>query len=282
MNYYVIKKILVPVDLSETSLNALETAIVLAKKHNAVLQLLNVAEQLPDPADNNRLAIFPNDINQDVLNALIGTIIHVSNIQPQLIRKQGHVTGIIITTSVHEQTDLVIMGTHGASGVREGFIGSNTYGVIKHSSCPVLTIPPERKFTSFKNVMFPIRPVNGALKRFDVVSHFMDAGSSLGIMGLSYQRMQNDTGILDKIAEEIREEAAQSQISVTTAWGEGASVSENILGFSQRSRPDLIVLTSALDAIVKPNFIGPHTQKLINNSRVPLLSIKKNSVPAFA
>lgn len=130
--------------------------------------------------------------------------------------------------------------------------------------------------------MFPIRPINGALKRYDVAAHFMDTASTLAVMGLSYQRMQNDTGILGKIAEEIREQAAGVHTTVTTSWGEGVSVSEDILNFSQRNRPDLIILTSALDAIVKPNFIGPHTQKLINNSRVPLLSIKKNTVPAFA
>lgn len=49
------------------------------------------------------------------------------------------------------------MGTHGASGFREFFIGTNAFAVVKHAPCPVLTVPPNRKWESFSNILFPVR-----------------------------------------------------------------------------------------------------------------------------
>ena len=56
----------------------------------------------------------------------------------------------IIKTASDNDVDLIIMGTHGASGVREFFIGSTAQQVIKISSCPVLTVPSNQKVVNFK------------------------------------------------------------------------------------------------------------------------------------
>jgi len=216
------------------------------------------------------------------LNALTAAIEHAHGIKPELIEKDGHVVESIINAAVFEQTDLIVIGTHGASGFRENYIGSNAYNVIKHSNCPVLTIPPTKKFYSFKKVLFPVRPVTGALARYDVVSRFLSAYASLEVLGVSNSRMDNDAGVLDKIVEEIKGLLEADKVNAKASWGQGNSVSDDIFQFIQTNYPDLIVLTSVIDAISKSNFIGPHTQKLINCSKVPVLNIKKIGVPAFA
>lgn len=282
MNLYNIHRILVPLDMSETSLNALHTAICLAKKHDAVLQILNVVEIIPGTSNENLHHLFSQHKNEDVLNALIGSIFHTHEIKPQLIQKKGHVVESIISTSISDQIDLIVMGTHGASGLREGFIGTNTYSVIKYSPCPVLTIPPKRKYSSFRKVLFPIRPVAGALMPYDAVCHFLSPHSTLDVLGVSHVRMDRESGILDKITDEIKDKLDADKIKVKTAWGAGISISDDIAQFTMDNNPDLIVLTSIVDAVSKLNFIGPYSQKLINQTKAPLLSIKKIGVPAFA
>src|SRR5690349_7333196 len=137
MNAYVIQRILVAVDLSETSLNALETAVSIAKAHQAGLCILHVNE--PVMGNENQHSFMPNQANTDVLTALTDAIRYAGELKPTLLQKSGHVVESIIQSAVDERCDLVIMGTHGASGLREGFIGSNTYNVIKYATCPVLT-----------------------------------------------------------------------------------------------------------------------------------------------
>jgi nucleotide-binding universal stress UspA family protein len=280
MDKYSIQKILVPVDLSETSLNALETAVHLAKKHRAALQVLNVTEQAVSETDQHK---FKNSYHPDadVLIALTSSISHLQDIESGLIRKKGNVVETIIATAAEEQSDLIVIGTHGASGFRDGYIGSNAYNVIKHAACPVLSIPPKKKVTAFHKALFPIRAAPGALKYYNVACHFIQSGSLLQVLGLSYLTMEK-TGVLDKLIDEIREQLDSDKITTSVAWANGSAISENIFHYAKYNHTELVVLTSAIDAITKPNYIGPHTQRLINTCHLPLLSIKLKATPAFA
>ena len=284
MKSYSIRNILIAVDLSEPSLNALDTAVALAIKHNANIQLLNVIEKnIPRFFDDPTSQHFNSLTNSsDVLTALGGAIEHSNNVRLKLMQEEGNVTETIIKSSLLHQSDLIIMGTHGASGFRDGFVGNNTYSVIKHSYCPVLTIPPRKKFLSFKKIVFPIRAISGALARYDVVRHFLTPASSIDVFGLSYQRLERETNLLDRLIDEIKDDLETDKVVTTSVWSPGNNIAEEVLYYAQQNNPEMIIVTNAVDVTTKPNFIGPHTQKIINCARIPLLSIKKIGVPALA
>jgi len=279
MNYS-IKKILVPVDLSETSLNALDAAVRIAKKHNAMIRVLNIKEHSFYPEENGRLYNDFKKNGTDVLIALTNTVGHAEDLDCEFIHKEGHITESIIKFSRAEGCDLVVMGTHGASGYREGFIGSKTYDVIRFSRCPVLTIP-KRKFNLFEKVLFPVRPVSGAMKRYNIACHFLSDNAILDVLGLSYLKLERNTAILDNLVDGIKGKMEQTGIKIQTGWSRGNSISDDILEHSQYANPDLIILASSLDAISKPDFIGPHAQRIINRSNIPLLTINEYRMHEF-
>jgi len=217
-----------------------------------------------------------------VLQALLGSIQHVHEIKPRLVQRKGNVAEAIIRVSIEEHSDLIVMGTHGASGYRDGFVGSTTYSVMKYAECPVLSIPPKRKFSCFTRAVFPIRPVSGALARYDVLCHFLGRHSKVDVLGLSYRKMERGTRVLEKIVEEIGRQIEADGVDVNTAWGGGEGISEDVLHHAQQSLNDLIVVTSLLDVANKPGFIGPHTQKIIHSARIPVLSTKGVGVPSYA
>ena len=280
MILYQIQQILVPVDLSDTSLNALHTGVALAKKHRAGLHLLFVNEITPN-YESTSDSLISRQVNMDVLLALAGSIKQRDGLLPEVIEQEGSVAESVIKVAANLQADLIVMGTHGASGYRDGFIGSNTYSVMKYATCPVLSIPPKRKFSSFKKVLFPIKPLSGALLPYDVASLFLSSSSTVNVLGLSYLNIRRETAVLDRIVEEIRDKWENQKVDIQTAWSMGNSVATDILQFAQENNPELIVLTSVMDAIPKPNFIGPNTQKVINGARVPVLHIKKTGVYAL-
>lgn len=273
---YQIKKIIVPIDLSEASLNAVNTAMIIAKKHVAEICLLNIIEPAFDP--------FLNEINSGlsttsanssaVLTALAGTIQHETNFKPKIIQEEGCVAEKIIKNSRIQQSDLIVMGSHGASGFRNGFLGSNTYTVIKQAHCPVLSVPSKKKYQSFQKIIFPVRPVSGALKLYDVVCHFLSAESSMDVLGLSYTKIDRDTHVLDKIVGEIKDKLEMDKVKANVMWAAGHTVADDVLQHVQQHFADLIIVSSALDITTKTNFIGPHTQKIINCAKVPVLCIK--------
>jgi len=280
MNYS-INKILVPVDLSETSLNALDAAVRIAKKHRAMITVLNINEHSFWPEEDGKFYNDPKRSGTDVLIALTNSIAHAEDLDCEFIQEEGHITESIIKFSRAEGCDLVVMGTHGASGYRDGFIGSNTYDVIRFSRRPVLTIPPKRKFNLFEKVLFPVRPVSGAMKRFNIAAHFLSDNAILDVLGLSYLKLERNTAILDNLVDGLKDKRETTGIKIQTGWSRGNSISDDILEHSQHTKPDLIILASSLDAISKPDFIGPHAQRIINRSNIPLLTINEYRMHEF-
>ena len=280
MKPYSINKILVPVDLSEPSLNALDTAVAIAQKHDSKLVLLNIHENTFDQFADDSLSIMAG--SSDVINALAGAIHHKSGLNPEVIQEEGNVSDNIIRNSFLLHSDLIVMGTHGASGYRDGYIGTNAYNVQKQAGCPVLTIPPKRKYLSFRKILFPVRPVSGALQRIDIVSNFLAGPFNLDVFGLSYRKMERETNVLEKIIEEVRDRIDFEKVSARAVWGNGISIADDVLSYAHQNNPEMIVVTSGLDVTTKPNFIGPHTQRIVNCSKVPVLVIKKIGVQALA
>lgn len=277
-----IRNILVPVDLSESSLNALDTAVAIAKKHKASIQILHIEENILNHADE-AVPTFLNTISNssDILAALASTIYYTHNIRPKIVFEEGNVSDTIIEKSQQLHADLIIMGAHGASGYRDGYIGTNTYNVIKNAMCPVLSIPVKKKILSFQNVLFPIRPVSGGLMHYNIVRYFTNPNTIMDILGLSYRMVEADTGILNTIVEEIRKLLEKDRVQTKVSWGEGGTIADDILRFAMQRKPDLIIVTSAIDGTSKPRFIGPYTQKIIHCAKVPVLSIKKVTIPTF-
>jgi nucleotide-binding universal stress UspA family protein len=283
MSVYKISSVLVPVDLSEGSLNALEAAVSIAKKHKADLQILHVDESILQTIEDVSTPYFSNSINAaDVINALVGAIQHAHGIKPDVFMEEGGVTEAVIKTSFLQHTDLIVMGSHGASGYRDGFIGNNTYNVIKYAACPVLSVPQKKKLTGFKKILFPIRPVTGALMPYEIVSPFTNPNTVMEVLGLTYRMIIETTGsVLEAIVGEIKDQLKKDQVIAKPLWTEGNSIADEIVKYTNTTNPDLVVVTSALDVTSKPKYIGPHAQKIIHCSKAPVLSVKKLSVPSL-
>jgi nucleotide-binding universal stress UspA family protein len=283
MSVYKISSVLAPVDLSESSLNALDTAVNIAKKHQALLQILYVDENNFQAMDDISSIYTSNNINNaDVINALVGAIQHKHDIKPVVLTEEGNVADTIIKTSLLNHTDLIVMGSHGASGYRDGFIGNNTYSVIKHAACPVLSVPPRKKLNGLRRILFPIRPVTGALMPYEIVSRFTNPDAVMEVLGITYRMIIETAGsVLDTIVGEIKDQLKKDQVTAKSLWIEGQGIADEIVRYANKTNPDLIVVTSALDVTSKPRYIGPHAQRIIHCSKVPVLSIKKLSVPSL-
>jgi nucleotide-binding universal stress UspA family protein len=283
MTEYKMNRILVPVDLSESSLNALDSAVTIAKKHQASLHVLYVDENNFQTMEDLGTPYFSNSVNAaDIITALVGAIQYKHNIKPVVSMQEGNVAEVIIKSSFLMQADLIVIGAHGASGYRDGFIGNNSYNVIKYAACPVLTVPQKKKNNSFRKILFPIRPVAGALMSYDIVSQFTNPFTVMEVMGVSYRMILDTAGsVLDTIIGEIKDQLQKDEVTAKSFWSEGTSIADEILKHTN-ANTDLVVVTSALDVTSKPKYIGPHAQKVIHCSKAPVLSIKKNTVPSFA
>lgn len=151
-----IKKILVPIDFSDYSKSALKYAVNFAKVFNAEMYLIYVVEPVIYPPDFSmgQIAIPSITIEMDErakeeLTKLAQQEIP-SEIKQQIIIKTGKPFVEIIETASEEDIDLIIIATHGHSGVEHILFGSTAEKVVRKAPCPVLTLREPIKGFQFR------------------------------------------------------------------------------------------------------------------------------------
>jgi nucleotide-binding universal stress UspA family protein len=149
-----IRKILAPTDFSEYGSAGVEYAIDLAKHFQADLILIHVvAEEVFAVMGEGTTALPIDQMVEDrrsEMEELVSRVVR-PRFGPSAVVKQIVVLGSpfvkIIETAKSEAADLIVMSTHGRSGLSHLLIGSVTERVVRKASCPVLSIrPAEHKF----------------------------------------------------------------------------------------------------------------------------------------
>ncbi len=148
------KRILVPTDYSEFSQNAVRYGCELASRFEAELHLLYVMEDtttmFPDPEVSMLpLAEIVADQEKYAHQKLEATPESGLDDKIQVVRvvKQGNAFVEIVRYAKNEGIDLVVLGTHGRSGLAHALLGSVAEKVVRKAPCPVLTVHhPEHEF----------------------------------------------------------------------------------------------------------------------------------------
>ncbi|MCL5029735.1 MAG: universal stress protein [Bacteroidetes bacterium] len=151
-----IKRVLVPIDFSDYSKSSLKYAVSFVKQFKAELLLIYVVEPVIYPPDFSlgQIAIPTVDLEMDKraieeLNKLAQKEIP-SELKAKTIVKTGKPFIEIIETASEENIDLIIIATHGHTGVEHILFGSTAEKVVRKAPCPVLTIREPVKGFDYK------------------------------------------------------------------------------------------------------------------------------------
>ena len=151
-----IKKVLVPIDFSDYSKSALRYAVNFAKSFSAEIILIYVVEPIIYPPDFSMGQIAMPTINTDWDNRAkeeldkLAKSENIGNGKVKTIIKTGKPFAEIIETAKEEDIDLIIIATHGHSGVEYILFGSTAEKVVRKAPCPVLTLREPIKGFNYK------------------------------------------------------------------------------------------------------------------------------------
>jgi nucleotide-binding universal stress UspA family protein len=149
-----IKSILVPMDFSAESEKALAYAVPFAALFGAKLTLLHVVEPVgvPDFAKSFPLAMENDKLMAECkrhLERVVKDIELESNLLEKVLVRYGRAFDEIAGAARMLKADLIIISTHGYTGLRHVLLGSTTERVVRHAPCPVLVVRPrEREFVA--------------------------------------------------------------------------------------------------------------------------------------
>ncbi|QWL63948.1 universal stress protein [Aeromonas jandaei] len=138
-----IKTLLCPVDFSQMSKAVLDYAVFMAQSHDARLKLVHVVDQLHGFDSYKILHMTAVEITHEMerhartqLKELVATL----PIPATFDIRFGRAADEIVIQANDDEADLIVMGSHGRSGISHLLVGSVAESVVRHAPCPVLVV----------------------------------------------------------------------------------------------------------------------------------------------
>ena len=143
-----IRRILVPVDFSEHSQKALRYALAFAAQFGAEVALVHIVEQMVYPGDwmYPPLAVtdFASEKREQVL-AKLRALDEGSGVKTQHIVRLGRAWQEVVEIAREMKSDMIILATHGYTGLKHALLGSVAEKIVRHAPCPVLSVRPDER-----------------------------------------------------------------------------------------------------------------------------------------
>jgi nucleotide-binding universal stress UspA family protein len=134
-----IRKILHPTDFSERSEYAFRMAYSLARDHGSSLLVLHVVPV--EPVVYGEMILPPRDVNyQELKDKLLGLHGPDGCVRVERRLEEGRPAEEIVRVAEESHCDLIVMGTHGRTGLQRLLVGSVAEQVMRKGPCPVLTV----------------------------------------------------------------------------------------------------------------------------------------------
>jgi nucleotide-binding universal stress UspA family protein len=279
-----LKKILVPIDFSETGMLALEHASFMARLAKADLLLLHVLPvqeyhfEIPEPV----MRIENHDeVNQIVEQKLAETIQRVHDnygCNAKSLSARGKVAQEIMEVAKDEKVDLIVMGTHGASGFEEFFLGSNAHKVVTVAPCPVITVQTHSKKLGFSNIVLPIdRTLHSREKVETAISLANLFAAKIHIVGLLEELDSHEEDKLNIVLDQVQNAIAKHELPYSRKIVKGTNLANAALKYAASVGADLIVIMTEHESELNGIFLGARAKQIVNHSKVPVMSVKPST-----
>jgi len=279
------KKILVPTDFSAHAEYALKVAAQIARKNNGEIFLLHMLE-LPalasdgigesnavgSSSDFPEVMFFMQKTRERFEEVLSQPYLQGINIV-EAIQFDKAFDGIISHSKKHN-IDLVVMGSHGASGFHEMFIGSNTEKVVRTSDVPVLVIKKEQAEFNPQKFVFASDFSEEIKKPFAKVVEFANSfDTELHLVSINTPNNFKATHAAEKT---IKDFAAQFNINkgYTTHIYNDVNIEKGVLHFANSINADLIGMSTHGRQGLAHFFNGSVSEDLVNHAVRPVITFK--------
>lgn len=267
------KKIIVPVDFSDTSVNAAKYAIELAKDlPDAHIILYHVYSSisfstLTSGDSDSRQIVSENEL-KSLKNKIAGGFAAIS-----CVAEDGSFVETLANYALGNHVDLVVMGITGSSRITQVFMGTNTLNVIRNISCPVMIIPPEATYKGLKKVVFTsdfkdvarTTPFRGIKEILDTFQPHLDI---LNVDSEHFVELTDEFKI-EREAMEDKLKDYHPEFSFLRAY----DFLDGISSFVDAKDIDAIITVPRKHNFISQLFKTSNTKKLAYHSRVPIIAI---------
>jgi len=279
-------RMLLATDYSAASINAGCYALGIAKEIEAELILTHayIMSMGSIPVDAKEFAKARAQIKNRELRALEqqkNELLQECNVSEQDIDVTCiiHETGIGVSIQEeisNHKPDIVIAGTHGHGMNRIKFFGNNAWDIIKHSSVPVLLVPPNVKFHNITRIVIAVEGRENEIKSINSLTKIAGLlNAEIIVLHISSKVLSNDLEhtMFEKFRIEVFKNVMYSKLSVQLAVYD--NLLEGLNNYCEKINANWLVMSPDRNSIFRNIFMPfkSATKKMSSKTQIPLLAL---------
>lgn len=273
-------RILVPMDLSPTSIIAYKHAAFLAKHLKSEVHLLHVKETTTVNNLIRNVFVKENDNAVKDVNVISAKFdeylaeLNAMGVKAYKKMLEGTVYVQTLNYAKEMNASLICVGTHGSKGVENFIGGSNTFRIVNSAKCPVLSLHDHSGSKGIKDIILPLDSSRDTREKVDDAIYIAKKfGSTIHVVGVSTSSDEMVLNRLKIITRQVCDYINEDKIAYTEGFMTGKNLASVTLEYAKQKDADLIIIMTEQES--SSGFLaGPYSQQMINQSNIPILSVR--------
>ncbi len=270
------KVILVGIDFSDCSINALEHAISIARKAKAGVAMVWI-----NHLDYSKeiFSVEPQNIEKEVITRFEDLVkkyqYHLHGEKIEYFIRKGKVYKEICNVANEIDAFLVVIGTHGSSGFEEFWIGSNANRMVASSKKPIITIRGGVDIgTDLKKIILPLDSTKITRQKLPITALLAKYfNSEVHILGLYTTTSDDIRYRVRNYVSQAEEYFKENDIKFKSTTKEAENITEETIKYAKKVGANLISIMTEQETTATNLFYGPYASQMVNHSPIPVLSI---------
>lgn len=265
------KNVVVGFDFSSGSAYAVDLAIDIANRWKSDIRLVYVKEKDEDE--------IPIRAEIEQRNAAVAHLL--KGIKLEYVIREGSPADQLVAQAEADDAQLLVVGTHGMSGMKRNMLGRNSYRTIERSPVPVLVVREDFNFNkNLETIVVPIDSSDDTRQKVAIAAHFAKTfGSTLHIVGLYTSSVQDVRRIVDGYLNMVSRFLDKKEVKYQV---EKIDVVKNVtlttLEYANKIHADLITIMTEQETNLTSLILGNYAQQMLNQSSIPILSVRPTQV----
>lgn len=267
-------KLLIPVDFSETSINAAKYAVSMAgNTEDTYLVFYNVYDKITLPMTAKKEEGSRFKVSELALEGIKNSLDPDGKRDISCVVEEGSFIDCLSEYVLGNNIDLVIMGITGSSKIKQVFMGTNTLNAVRSINCPVMIIPPQAQYSGLKKIVF-----TSDFHDVARTTPFEQIKKVLNFLKPELQILNVNEEHYVELSEEYKVERRSMEAGLDEYHPEYSFLRsydfvDGISTFVETRNIDAILTLPRKQSVMSQLFKTSHTKKLAYHSKVPIIAI---------
>jgi nucleotide-binding universal stress UspA family protein len=279
------KQIVVAIDFSKNSIQALEYSILIANAIGADIMMVWVDK--PDTDES----IYDNSGHEhrqeakariDELQKKYAKSLKKGTLTYKL--RKGKIYKEIANQAKYNDADFIVTGSHGVSGFESFMIGSNASKIVSYSPCPVITVRETYPIkNTIKKIVLPIDNSAATRQKFPYAMEMARAfKAEIHVLELQSSGLKSIRRIVTKYTEQVEKFLKENDVKFIVKSVDCDNITTATIKYAEEIGADQIFIMTEQEQETSNIWLGPFAMQMVNNSPIPVISIQPKILETLA